>query len=95
VAGPPPMVWGGHRATRYGLGVAAQPFQLSFFFLNFFFLKKISIFIYFLINLYFFITMDTCRWRDIWLNLLKILTKFDASDRFVIIAYHEDLPWTF
>jgi hypothetical protein len=42
--------------------------------------------------------MDTChhligntwRWHSIWQNLLKILTKFDAKDRFVIIAYHRD-----
>jgi len=33
---------------------------LFLFFFFFFFLKKISIFIYFLINLYFFIKMDTC-----------------------------------
>jgi hypothetical protein len=38
---------------------------------------------------------DTCRWRGIKLNLLKILTEFDVMDRFVIIAYHKDLPWTF
>jgi hypothetical protein len=38
---------------------------------------------------------DTWRWRDIWRNLLKILTEFDASDRFVIIANHKDLSWTF
>jgi hypothetical protein len=34
-----------------------HPFFLIF---NFFF-KKISLFIYFLINLYFFIKIDTCR----------------------------------
>jgi hypothetical protein len=39
--------------------------------------------------------MDMCRWRGIWRNLLKNLTEFDARDRFVIIAYHEDLPWIF
>jgi hypothetical protein len=33
--------------------------------------------------------------RGIWQNLLKNLTEFDANDRFVIIAYHKDLPCTF
>jgi hypothetical protein len=33
--------------------------------------------------------------RGIWRNVLKILTEFDASDRFVIITYHKDLPYTF
>jgi hypothetical protein len=54
--GPPPGAWGWPRATPKG--VAGPPLQLFFFE---FFYKKISIFIYFLINLYFFITVDTCR----------------------------------
>jgi hypothetical protein len=39
--------------------------------------------------------MNTWRWRGIWRNLLKILTEFDSSDRFVIIANHKDIPLTF
>jgi hypothetical protein len=90
---------GGLRATLRPLGVA-QPSIFSFFL---FFLFFLSIFIYFLINLYFFIKMDTCRhfigdtwrWRYIWKNLLIFLMKFDSRDRFVIIANHNDLLWTF
>jgi hypothetical protein len=54
VTGPPPANGGGMRATPL------PPFfffLFCFLFLIFFF-KKISIFIYFLINLYYFIKMD-------------------------------------
>jgi hypothetical protein len=48
---PPPVAGGGQATPK---GVAGPPLQLFFFefFLNFFY-KNISIFIYFLINLYF------------------------------------------
>jgi hypothetical protein len=52
---------------------------------------------------YFFIKMDMCRhfigntwrWRDIWQNMLKFSMEFDFGNRFVIIANHKDLIWTF
>jgi hypothetical protein len=56
--------WGTPRSTRggpNGLGVAGPCHLFPFFFeifLKFFFKKKISIFIYFLINFYYFIKMD-------------------------------------
>jgi hypothetical protein len=60
VAGPP-SIRGGPMATPGQCGWPNHPkhalFSFSFLF---FFLKKISLFIYFLINLYFFIKIDTC-----------------------------------
>jgi hypothetical protein len=55
-----PSLWGG-RGHSHWLGVAQPPLPILFFFF-----KKNNKFIYFiyfifLINLYFFIQMDTCR----------------------------------
>jgi hypothetical protein len=56
----PGHLWGWPRPPQrlgvaHWLGPATLPFFV-FFFLK----KKVSLFIYFLINLYFFIQMDTC-----------------------------------
>jgi hypothetical protein len=54
------MGMGGKGVTPRGPGVARRPLRPT---LHIFFLKKkkISLFIYFLINLYFFIQMNMCQ----------------------------------